>query len=133
MTEFGKNDLYVAPQGNNRWSGYTVALMESHAGLLSKYPIAVPHLLCVLDSYLGSATEIAIIGSPDSETVRELMAEIFRYYVPNKTVACGLDGGMSLLENRPQVDDRATVYLCENHVCKQPVTSVEELRRMLEE
>jgi uncharacterized protein YyaL (SSP411 family) len=119
--------------GNNRWSGYTVAMMENNASLLLKHPNAVSHLLCVLDSYLGSATEIAIIGSPASETVRELTTEVFRHYLPNKTVACGLDGGLPLLENRQQLDNRATVYLCENHVCKQPVTSVEELRRMLGE
>lgn len=117
--------------GNQQWSGYAIAIMESNTGMMRKLPNAFPHLLCVLDSYLGSTTEIAIIGSPASETVRELAAEVFRHYRPNKIVACGLDGDLSLLENRPQVNGRATVYICENHVCKTAVNSVEELREML--
>jgi uncharacterized protein len=117
--------------GNDRWSGYAASILESEAGLMAHHPHAAPHLLCVLDDFLGLKLEIAIIGSPADKTAQELSAEVFRHYMPNKVVTCGLDGGLSLLENRPQIQGRATVYLCENHVCKQPVTSVEELGKIL--
>jgi uncharacterized protein len=117
--------------GNQQWSGYAIAIMESNAGLMAKAPNAVPHLLCALDSYLGSTTEIAIIGSPENETVGKFAAEVFRYYKPNKVVACGLEGGLSLLENRPQVNGRPTIYVCKNHVCEKPVNSLEELRDVM--
>jgi uncharacterized protein YyaL (SSP411 family) len=119
--------------GDQKWADYSIAVMESNAGLMVKIPNAFPHLLCVLDDYLGATTEIAIIGSLDNEAVQEFSAEVFRRYRPNKVVACGLKGGLALLENRPQVNGQATVYVCEGHVCKNPVNSVEELRKMLGE
>jgi uncharacterized protein len=119
--------------GDQQWSSYAIEILESNAGLMLKFPNAVPHLLCALDAYFGSTTEIAIIGSPASTVTQELTAEVFRHYRPHKIVACGLDAGLALLENRPQVDGRVTVYVCENHVCKKPVNSLEELREMLGE
>jgi uncharacterized protein len=123
----------AALTGDGQWASYAVSMLESAAGLMAQYPMAVPHLLCVLDFYLGKTSEFAIIGSPDYLEAQAFAAEIFRHYLPNKTIACGLSGGLALLENRPQIHRRATVYVCENRVCRQPVTVIEELRAMLKE
>ena len=47
-------------------------------------------------------------------------------------VACGTGNGLYLLKNRPQLDGKPTVYVCENYVCKAPVTRPEELRPLLQ-
>jgi uncharacterized protein YyaL (SSP411 family) len=36
-----------------------------------------------------------------------------------------------LLRDRPQNDGRATAYVCERFVCKQPVTDPEQLNGLL--
>lgn len=119
--------------GESRWSEYTAGILESAAGLMKRQPSPFPHLLCVLDSYLEPSKEIAVIGDPQSEDTRALLDRIFRVYLPNKTVACGTGGEPCLLKDRPQLDGRATVYVCRNFSCKMPVTSPADLTGILEE
>jgi hypothetical protein len=71
------------------------------------------------------------VGSPDNLGAQVLPAEGFRPYLPNKTIACGLSGGLALLENRSQINRWASVYVGNNHVYTQPVTAVEEFRALV--
>jgi uncharacterized protein len=117
--------------GNSRWSRYAATILESVAGLMPRHPSAFPHLLCALDFFLGNAKEIAIIGDPQDEETKDLLREVFHAYWPNKVLACGTEGGLFLLENKPRIEGRATAYVCENFTCALPVTSPTELRRMI--
>ncbi len=118
--------------GDSQWSQYAVSILESMALLLPKHPSAFPHLLCALDFCLGQTKEIAIIGDPREKDTKELLRAVFRGYSPNKVVACGADGRLFLLENKSQIDGRATAYVCENFACGLPVTSPEILSDRLE-
>jgi uncharacterized protein len=117
--------------GNSQWSRYAAAILESVAGLMPAHPSAFPHLLCALDFFLGTAKEIAIIGRPLDEGVKSLLAEVFHAYLPNKVLACGAQGGLFLLENKPQISGMATAYVCESFTCAVPVTSAVEFREKL--
>jgi hypothetical protein len=117
--------------GDSLWSGPAVAILESMAGVMAQQPAACPHLLCALDFYLGHPREIAVVGDPRDEKTRLLLREVFGAYLPNKVVACGMDGGVFLLENRPQIEGAPTAYVCEDFVCKAPVTTPAELLRIL--
>jgi uncharacterized protein YyaL (SSP411 family) len=117
--------------GEQKWADHAVSTLESIAGLLPKHPAAFAHWLCALDFYLGQAKEIAVSGNPDDPRTRRLLNEVFRIYLPNKVVACGIDGGVFLLENKPQIDGFPTAYVCENFSCKVPVTNPEDLSKAL--
>jgi hypothetical protein len=117
--------------GDSRWSEYAISVLETMAGLMTQQPSAFPNLLCALDFCLMNPKEIAVIGNPVEQQTRSLLREIFRIYLPNKVVACGNDGGMFLLENRAQVNGAATAYVCENFTCRIPVTTPEELAKIL--
>jgi uncharacterized protein len=117
--------------GNSRWSRYAVAILKSVAGLIPQHPSSFPHLLCALDFFLGKAKEIAIIGDPRDEETKDLLHEVFRAYWPNKVLACGTDGGLFLLDNKPRIEGRATAYVCENFTCALPVSSPEDLRKKI--
>jgi uncharacterized protein YyaL (SSP411 family) len=117
--------------GEQKWADHAVRTMESMAGLIPKHPAAFAHWLCALDFYLGRVKEIAISGNPDDPQTKKLLNEVFRTYLPNKVVACGIDGDVFLLENRPQIGDLPTAYVCENFSCKLPVTTPEDLSKAL--
>ncbi len=117
--------------GDNRWAKHATAILESVAGLMSKHPAVFPNLLCALDFYFGRTKEIAIIGAPREESAEKLLRAVFQQYLPNKVVACGIDGGVFLLENKPQIDGHATAYICENFTCQLPVTSPGDLEDRL--
>jgi uncharacterized protein YyaL (SSP411 family) len=117
--------------GDSRWSDYAVSVLESLAGPAIHQPSAFSNLLCTLDFYLGRPKEIAIIGHPHEEMTLRFLREVFHLYLPNKVVACGMEGGLSLLENRPQIQGGATAYVCENFTCSLPVATPDELAKLL--
>jgi uncharacterized protein len=117
--------------GEARWSRYAVTILETVAGLMSTYPSAFPHSLCALDFFLGKSKEIVIIGDACDETTKHLLSEIFQSYLPNKVVACGMGGGLFLLENKSRIEGSAAAYVCENFTCTLPVTTPEALRERL--
>jgi uncharacterized protein len=103
---------------------------------LGRAPTAFGHALSALDRYLGPSREIAIVGVPGSPATRSLLDEILvKRFVPNVVVAVAPPGvvprGLTLLEDRPQVDGQPTAYVCERFTCKLPVTRPEELREQL--
>ncbi|RIV24040.1 thioredoxin domain-containing protein [Fibrisoma montanum] len=72
--------------------------------------------------------EIAIVGQ-DAETYRR---QIDAEFYPNK-VLCGTtsQSELPLLQQRGPIDGKTAVYVCYNRACQLPVTSVEEVWRMV--
>ena len=89
--------------------------------------------LGALDLGLARAKEIAISGDPASEDTRRLAEVVWRRFLPNRVLAVGRSEGSTvpLLKDRPQVDGRATAYVCERFMCKRPVTEPEDLEQLL--
>jgi uncharacterized protein YyaL (SSP411 family) len=91
--------------------------------------------LGALEFALAPPKEIAVIGHLDRDDTAELLHILQEPYRPNQVVAVATEnqttGHPSLLEARPAQDARATVYVCENFTCQQPVTTVQELEALL--
>ena len=94
------------------------------------------HWLGALDFYLSSPKEIALIGDPAAQATRALVAEVYRGYLPNRVFLGVGDGGhatsgLPLLEGKRRINDKSTAYVCENYVCKLPVTTPSGLAQQL--
>jgi uncharacterized protein YyaL (SSP411 family) len=113
--------------GNSEWSQYAISILEKLAALMAQHPSGFPHLLCALDACLATSKEIVIVGDPQDAQARDLLREVFHAYLPNKAVACGKEGDTFLLQNKPQINGRATAYVCENFTCGLPVISPRDL------
>jgi uncharacterized protein YyaL (SSP411 family) len=104
---------------------------------LRQAPTAFGRMLCALDFYLGSPAEVALIGDMRLDDMREMLRAVWSTYVPNKVVAGSPPGDKAaakvvpLLADRPQVDGRATAYICRNYVCQAPTTDPAEVTRLL--
>ena len=97
-----------------------------------RYPSGFGYALSAVDFLLSSPKEIAIVGK-DASDIQPLLQETWRKYLPNKVVAPGFiddaeaRGAIPLLQNRPLLDGRATAYVCQHYVCRQPVNEVQAL------
>ena len=115
----------------------TAAILRLMASAFERYPSGFGRLLCVLDFYLGTPKEIALIGEPGTTETQALRDQIWRPYLPNKVIAQTSSGNtkiaeiVPLLRDRPQLNGKATVYVCEHFSCKNPTSSVEELASQL--
>jgi uncharacterized protein len=92
-------------------------ILTKLANFMRQYPTGFGRALAAADFYLGPSKEIAIIGDP-----REFVSTLRKRYLPRAVLAGGSGSGIALLRDRPMVDGKPTVYVCENFVCKQPVS-----------
>jgi uncharacterized protein YyaL (SSP411 family) len=122
---------------NSDYQRRAATLFRLTASMVRRYASGFGRLLCALDFHLGKPKEIAIIGSPDSEDTQSLLKEIWKPYLPNKIIAQASPDDMSaaqlipLLRDRPGRDNKATAYVCERFVCKEPATSPGQLASQL--
>jgi len=90
---------------------------------LPRAPQAFGHALGALDLHFSPPRELAILGPVDSDVAQAALAP----FEPNSVVAVGPAEAVPLLEGKDLVDGRPAVYVCENFVCKAPVTDAASL------
>ncbi|MGH8162864.1 MAG: hypothetical protein ACREP1_00855, partial [Rhodanobacteraceae bacterium] len=113
--------------------------IAAFAPALEHFPSALPQMLVALDFSLTKPKQVVVAGQPEAAETRALLAEVHRHFLPDSIVllADGAEGqkflGKKLAELREMkpVDGKAAAYVCENFTCKAPVTSAEELRKLL--
>ncbi len=111
--------------------------LQPLADIMVQHPSAFGHVLGALDFALSPVKEFAIIGEPRATDTRALLDVINDRYLPNSVLACAspddseISAVIPLLADRPQKDDKATVYVCQNFACQAPVTTAEELQNLL--
>jgi uncharacterized protein YyaL (SSP411 family) len=127
----------AALTANEEYSRKAVTIFRLLRDPLKRYASAFGRLLGALDFYLSTPKEIAFIAPAESEQMRELLREVWMRYLPNKIVTQASEGDarpaklVPLLRDRPMINGRATVYVCEHYTCQSPTNSAAELARQL--
>ena len=114
-------------------------LAEKSLGLVAnqalRYPTSFARWLSAADFALGKVKQVAVVYESDPEDARELLQTIRSQFRPNMIVAASSYPASaiapSLLAERPLIDGKPTIYVCEGFVCKLPVASVPELQNLL--
>ena len=105
------------------------------AGMATRYPTAFGRWLSAADMALGNTKQVAVMYEAGGGGISELMQAIQSQYRPNFVVAASAyppsEDAPALLKDRPIKDGKPTAYICEGFVCKNPVTSVDELKELL--
>ena len=122
---------------NNEYEKVAAAAIRSVQDTMLRYPPGFGHWFCALDSYLSKPREIALVGHPEDPATQALARVINKRYLPNKTLAVKnpsepAQSDIHLLRDRAMIDNKPTVYVCENHVCKMPITEPEALAALLD-
>ncbi|MEM8535126.1 MAG: thioredoxin domain-containing protein [Chloroflexota bacterium] len=112
------------------------AVLNNMAQLMERYPSGFGRYLAAAEFALSIPKEIALIGEPDASEMRALADTIFTPFLPYKVVLLRKPKGdiaipSPLLEQREQIDGKATAYVCQNYACQLPVTDATALRQQL--
>ena len=127
----------AAYTGELRYREYAARVLVPLAAAMADQPLGFGYFLCALDDLIGPFHEIAIVGTPDDERTRALLAAINGDYLPRAVLAVAAPNNTSaitavpLLEGRTLVDGQPAAYVCQQFVCQRPVTTPEELRALL--
>jgi uncharacterized protein len=113
--------------------------IAAFAAPLQHYPSALPQMLVALEFSITKPQQIVLAGQPAADDTRVLQTEVSRHFLPDTILllADGAEGQTFLGEKLPElkemqpVNGKAAAYVCENFTCKAPVTSAEELSRLL--
>ena len=124
--------------GNSEFESKAVASLRSAREMMAQFPMGAGHWLGALDFYLSRPKEVAIIGDPLDADTRALAGQVSRRFLPNRVLVVAdpktsEGSGYPLLSGRALVDGKAAAYVCENYVCKLPVTDPRELAIQLAE
>jgi uncharacterized protein YyaL (SSP411 family) len=102
-------------------------------------PQAMPQMLCALEPVLEPPRHVVLVGDPATADFRALVSVVRQTFGRQRAVlavtgesdrAWFANGQPWLAEMKP-VDGRAAAYVCEEFTCQAPVTTAEELRRLL--
>ena len=105
------------------------------ADMTPRYPTAFARWLSAADFALGNVKQVAVLYETQAEEVSDLIRVVQSTFRPNMIVASSAyppsNEAPPLLNDRPLRDGKPTVYVCEGFVCKNPVTSIAELKALL--
>ncbi|XP_022091414.1 spermatogenesis-associated protein 20-like [Acanthaster planci] len=124
--------------GNQEWETRADQLFAVFSDRLTKIPIALPEMVSALVLKHSTPKQIIIRGEPDAADTQALIRCAYSRFLPNKILLLAngnkdsfLYAKLSLLPTLEKLDGKATAYVCENYQCQLPVTSVEELDKLL--
>ena len=111
--------------GDDRYERFAATVLRLVAPQLVRHAQGFGRAISALEFHMSSGKEIVVVGERGNELEREVLSR----YLPVDVVAIGdgRDDELPLLKDRPMVDGRSAVYVCENFVCQRPVQSVPEL------
>ncbi|MHB1357541.1 MAG: thioredoxin domain-containing protein, partial [Anaerolineae bacterium] len=120
---------------NTAWRQTAEKALDLVADLVPRYPTAFGRWLSAGDFSFSRVKQVAVVGDLADNRTQALLAEINRTYDPNRVVAASPyradTDSPALLSGRSPVDGKPTVYVCEGYVCRQPVTTIDDLRALL--
>ena len=100
-------------------------------------PFGYASMFSALDFYLERPKEIMVSGKKESHEVVEMLRQIHKLYLPNKTITFvdteqTKKGRLpSILRGKTLKGDKLTVYVCHNFTCSMPVTEWADLKELL--
>ncbi|RPH59542.1 MAG: thioredoxin domain-containing protein [Chloroflexi bacterium] len=100
-----------------------------------RYPTAFARWLIAADFALAQVKQLAILGDPGAAGTKEMIEAARETYRPHLVVAASPfpppADAPALLQDRPLVNGKPAAYVCEGFTCKTPVTTTEELKKLL--
>jgi uncharacterized protein YyaL (SSP411 family) len=108
------------------------AALRGYQPVMEEHPAASGQMLVALDFFLGPVQEIAVIGGASDPGTMQALAALRGAFRPSTVIAFHDPTSgeaptdlIPLLKDRPMVDNRITVYVCENFVCQSPLVGAE--------
>ena len=101
----------------------------------ARNPFAYASFLQALELSLEGPAEVVVVGAAGAPDTHALWSAVAAVYLPHRVLVASEPGAREILppaRERPQVDGRATAYVCRDFTCSPPVTDPAALRPLLE-
>jgi len=124
---------YSALAGSARHREAAAAALGVLPAIAARYPRAAGMGLAVAEAWLAGPAEIAVVGRPADERTRALHETALHAATPGAVLALGdgTEAAVPLLAGRVLVNGEPAAYVCRQFTCLAPVTTPEQLRKVL--
>ena len=113
-------------------------VLEMFSQQLEQSPAYSSAMLTALDFKMGPTKEIIIAGDADIPDVKQMLRIIHSTFLPNAVVLLHepdkinsiLYDTVPFIKSQTAIKGKATAYVCENYVCKEPVHNISEFENL---
>jgi uncharacterized protein YyaL (SSP411 family) len=114
-------------------------VLETFSQQLQHSPAYSSAMLTALDFQLQPTQEIVIAGNADEPDVKQMLNLLHGTFLPNAIVLLHEPGTadsdlydiIPFVKNQTPIKGKATAYVCENYVCKEPVNDIAEFEKLI--
>jgi uncharacterized protein len=119
--------------GKHVWEQLALEPIKHMLDVMHRQPTGFGSLLQALEAHASPMREVAIIGDLAQEDTQVMLKVLNSRFMPHVAVVAAPAGEsyLPVLEQREMLEDKATAYVCENLACQMPVTTHEELEKLL--
>ena len=116
-------------------------IFKAFSGYLSRSPENYLQMFIAFDFILSPNQEIVISQGKDENQLSVFLDTIYGYFLPNKTMIMrpidrknreSIDAASPFITGLDPVENKTTVYICNNYSCDLPVTDTGKLKSLLE-
>ncbi|MHC4231649.1 MAG: thioredoxin domain-containing protein [Planctomycetota bacterium] len=108
---------------------------------LKRRGTSLTELLAATDLWLGARTQIVIAGKLQADPTQKILKSLRGHFLPRtvllvrdpETNAQELDRVAAIVKAHDPIEGKVTVYLCEDFVCKSPVTEYDAFLKSIKE
>ncbi len=113
--------------------------IQAFATRIQTQPFGVPLMMCALDFSLSAPRQVILAGEKDAPETRAMLQAIRANFAPNRAILLAdsssrglLAPALPALAGMNPIDGKTAAYVCENFVCRLPVTEVAKLVELLQ-
>jgi uncharacterized protein YyaL (SSP411 family) len=124
----------AAFDGKGGFYNIAARTLSKNLGQISQYPGAFANWLSAYQHILRPLKEIAIMGKAEEPALTSMKDLIWSNFRPGIILAVGEENqgdAPILLNDRTRLNEQATAYVCLLHTCQTPVTTLEDLSKLL--
>lgn len=108
------------------------SIFKLYAPHFARIPDQFSNLICALDFHLSAGNEIVLFADGSQNSWLESFKTLSKFYLPNAVMLLKDIGSKDtikspMLKGRKLIDDKTTVYICQNYTCQEPITDVSKL------
>ncbi len=125
----------AALTGEGRYRSAAERALEPIVGIAAQHPTGFSQWLQAYQLANTPIVEVAIVGDPEADDTRALLAVAGKGRHPERVVASSATPATSsvpLLHDRTAIEGAATAYVCRDFACQRPTNDPMELARQLE-
>jgi hypothetical protein len=110
------------------WREKSEVTTRALGSAITRYPSSFGAWACMAQEMITGTSEIAVLGT-DFSTLHQ---QVLKAYIPHKILMCSAQESIHFpLLSDKRIGDKTQVYLCRDYACRQPVTTIQELQRLI--